>query len=173
MGTQSLVIMGVAGCGKSTLAALLAQALGLQLVEGDDHHPEHNRQKMQAGIPLTDEDRAGWLDRLAQSLRDDPDGLVVTCSALRRLYRDRLRAAVPDLRFVYLDIDPEEALRRVSSRGAHFFGPGLVESQFATLESPAREPGVLCLRAIESPEQLAAQVSAWLRSDEPVRVGAR
>jgi len=173
MGTQSLVIMGVAGCGKSTLAALLAQALGLQLVEGDDHHPEHNRQKMQAGIPLTDEDRAGWLDRLAQSLRDDPDGLVVTCSALRRLYRDRLRAAVPDLRFVYLDIDPEEALRRVSSRGAHFFGPGLVESQFATLESPAREQGVLCLRAIESPEQLAAQVSAWLRSDEPVRVGTR
>ena len=173
MGTQSLVIMGVAGCGKSTLAALLAQALGLQLVEGDDHHPEHNRQKMQAGIPLTDEDRAGWLDRLAQSLRDDPDGLVVTCSALRRLYRDRLRAAVPDLRFVYLDIDPEEALRRVSSRGAHFFGPGLVESQFATLESPAGEPGVLCLRAIESPKQLAEQVSAWLRSDEPVRVGAR
>jgi len=173
MGTRSLVIMGVAGCGKSTLAALLAQALGLQLVEGDDHHPAHNRQKMQAGIPLTDEDRAGWLDRLAQSLRDDPDGLVVTCSALRRPYRDRLRAAVPDLRFVYLDIDPEEALRRVSSRGAHFFGPGLVESQFATLESPSREPGVLCLRAIESPEQLAAQVSAWLRSDEPVRVGAR
>jgi len=163
MGTQSLVIMGVAGCGKSTLAALLAQALGLKLVEGDDHHPEQNRQKMQAGIPLTDEDRAGWLDRLAQSLCDHPAGLVVTCSALRRRYRDRLRAAAPELRFVHLEIDPEEALKRVSSRGAHFFGPGLVESQFATLESPSQELGVLCLRAVEPPEQLAAQVAAWLR----------
>jgi gluconokinase len=166
MGTRSLVIMGVAGCGKSTLAALLAQALGLQLVEGDDHHPEQNRQKMQAGIPLTDEDRAGWLDRLAQSIRDHPEGLVVTCSALRQRYRDRLRAAAPDLRFVHLEIEPDEALRRVSSRGAHFFGPGLVESQFATLESPAQEAGVLCLRAIEPPEQLAAQIAGWLRSGE-------
>jgi gluconokinase len=163
MGTQTLVIMGVAGCGKSTLAAHVARELGLVLVEGDDHHPAQNRQKMQAGIPLTDEDRAGWLDRLAQVLRDDPLGLVMTCSALRRRYRDRLRAAVPDLRFVHLDIEPEEALRRVSSRGAHFFGPGLVESQFATLESPALEPGVLCLRAIEPPELLAAQIAAWLR----------
>ena len=163
MGTQSLVIMGVAGCGKSTLAALLAQVLSLKLVEGDDQHPEQNRKKMQAGIPLTDDDRAGWLDRLAQSLCDHPAGLVVTCSALRRRYRDRLRAAAPELRFVHLEIDPEEALKRVSSRGAHFFGPGLVESQFATLESPAQEPGVLCLRATESPEQLAAQIAAWLR----------
>jgi gluconokinase len=163
MGTQTLVIMGVSGCGKSTLAAHVARELGLVLVEGDDHHPAQNRQKMQAGIPLTDEDRAGWLDRLAQVLRDDPLGLVMTCSALRRRYRDRLRAAVPDLRFVHLDIEPEEALRRVSSRGAHFFGPGLVESQFATLESPALEPGVLCLRAIEPPELLAAQIAAWLR----------
>jgi len=163
MRTRSLVIMGVAGCGKSTLATLLAQELGLQLVEGDDHHPEQNRQKMQAGIPLTDEDRAGWLDRLAQSLSEYPEGLVVTCSALRRRYRDRLRAAAPDLRFVHLEIEPEEALRRVSSRGSHFFGPGLVENQFATLESPAQEPGVLCLRAIDPPEQLAAQIAAWLR----------
>jgi gluconokinase len=166
MGTQSLVIMGVAGCGKSTLAVLIARERGLQLVEGDDHHPVHNRQKMQAGIPLTDEDRAGWLDRLAQSLLDNPDGQVVTCSALRRLYRDRLRAAAPEVRFVYLEIEPEEALRRVSCRGSHFFGPGLVESQFATLESPAQEPGVLCLRAVEPPEQLAAQVAAWLRQGE-------
>jgi gluconokinase len=163
MGTRSLVIMGVAGCGKSTVAALLAQELGLKLVEGDDHHPEQNRQKMRAGIALTDEDRAGWLDRLAQSLSEYPVGLVVTCSALRQLYRDRLRAAAPALRFVHLEIEPEEALRRVSSRGAHFFGPGLVESQFATLESPAQEPGVLCLRAIEPPELLAAQIAAWLR----------
>jgi len=163
MGTQSLVLMGVAGCGKSTLAVLVAQKLGLPLVEGDDHHPPKNRQKMQAGIPLTDEDRAGWLDRLAQSLCDHPEGLVVTCSALRQLYRDRLRAAVPELRFVYLEIEREEALRRVSSRGAHFFGPGLVESQFATLESPAKEAGVLCLRAVEPPEHLATQIVAWLR----------
>ena len=162
MGTQSLIVMGVAGCGKSTLAALVAKQLGLQLVEGDDHHPEQNRQKMQAGIPLTDDDRAGWLDSLARSLRDNPDGLVVTCSALRRPYRDRLRAAVHDLRFVHLEIEPEEALRRVASRGSHFFGPKLVESQFVTLESPAQEPGVLCLRAIEPPEQLAAQIAAWL-----------
>ena len=163
MRTLSLVIMGVAGCGKSTLAALVASELGLQLVEGDDHHPAHNRQKMRAGIPLTDEDRAGWLDSLVQLLRDNPGGQVVTCSTLRRRYRDRLRAAVPDLRFVHLEIEPEEALRRVSSRGSHFFGPGLVESQFATLESPAQETGVLCLPAVDPPEELAAQVATWLR----------
>jgi gluconokinase len=162
MRTLFLVIMGVAGCGKSTLAALVASELGLQLVEGDDHHPAHNRQKMRAGIPLTDEDRAGWLDSLVQLLRDNPGGQVVTCSALRRLYRDRLRAAVPDLRFVHLEIDHAEAIRRVSSRGSHFFGPGLVDSQFATLESPAEEPGVLCLNATEPAPDLAAKVSAWI-----------
>jgi gluconokinase len=162
MPIQSLVIMGVAGCGKSTLAAQLAHDLGFEVIEGDDHHSQQNREKMRSGIALTDADRADWLDSLAESLRRRPEGLVVTCSALRRVYRDRLRLALPALRFVHLEIGHAEAIRRVTSRGSHFFGPGLVDSQFATLESPEQEPRVLCLNATEPAPDLAAKVGAWI-----------
>ena len=116
---------------------------------------------MAAGQPLTDEDRASWLAALCAQLRERP-GLFLACSALKRAYRDQLRQASPGLRFAYLEIDPAEAVRRVSSRAAHFFGASLMASQFATLESPQGEAGVLSLDAERPLERLMAQVTEWL-----------
>jgi gluconokinase len=112
-----LVVMGVSGCGKSSLGAALARELGLPLIEGDDFHPPESVSKMRAGIALTDADRAGWLDTLAATLAAHPQGAVLSCSALKRGYRDRLRAAVPRLLFVFMELSREEAERRVAGRG--------------------------------------------------------
>jgi gluconokinase len=157
-----LVVMGVSGCGKSSLGAGLAQALGLPLIEGDDFHPPANVRKMTAGIPLTDADRAGWLDTLGAQLAQQPQGAVLTCSALKRAYRDRLRSAVPGLRFVFMELTREEAERRVAARAAqHMFPASLVASQFATLESPVGEAGVLAVDATAPLAELVAQAVAW------------
>ncbi|HSV84789.1 MAG TPA: gluconokinase [Ramlibacter sp.] len=160
-----IVIMGVAGCGKSSLAAELATGLGLPLLEGDDFHSPASRDKMARGIALTDADRAAWLQTLAGLLQSHPDGVVLSCSALKRAYRDQLRLAAPGLRFVFLAIEREAALRRVASRGAHFFSASLVDSQFATLEDPTGEPGVLRLAADQPPTELRAQAIAWLHQE--------
>jgi gluconokinase len=163
--TTSLVFMGVAGCGKSTLAAAVAAQLGCVLVEGDDFHSAQNREKMAQGIALTDDDRAGWLALLAAQLQQHPGGLVLTCSALKKAYRECLRQGNPGLRFVFLELQPAEALKRVTARAAtHFFSSALVDSQFATLESPVGEPGVLHLDASASMHSLQTQVGDWLRS---------
>ncbi len=163
----SLIVMGVAGCGKSSLGAALAQSMGVALVEGDDFHSGASREKMHHGIALTDEDRAGWLDALAGQLQAHPSGVVLTCSALKQRYRDRLRAACADVCFVFLDISMALAEARVAARGqSHFFSTSLVQSQFATLESPVGEPGVLRLDASLSLHLLLADVQAWLKSEE-------
>ncbi|MES2533438.1 MAG: gluconokinase [Pseudomonadota bacterium] len=155
--------MGVSGCGKSSLGQALASDLVLPLIEGDDFHPPGNIAKMSAGIPLDDADRTGWLARLGQELAKRPRGAVLTCSSLKRAYRDRLRAAVPALRFVFMDISRDEAQRRVEARaGAHFFSTTLVDSQFATLESPIGEIGVLSLPAVDPLASSAAAVRHWL-----------
>jgi len=159
--------MGVAGCGKSTVGRAIAAAENLPLVEGDDFHSEASRGKMSQGIPLTDDDRAEWLAVLGGQLAAHPDGVVLNCSALKRAYRDQLRQAAPGLRFVFLELDPATAAQRVSGRGPHFFSPALVASQFATLESPAGEPGVLCLDALAPLHELVPRVSAWLREAPP------
>lgn len=156
--------MGVAGCGKSTVGACLAQALDRPLVEGDDFHAPASRDKMNRGIALTDADRDGWLTTLGGELQRHPGGCVLTCSSLKRAYRERLRAASPGLRFVFLDIDRAAALERVAARaGAHFFSASLVDSQFATLESPVGEAGVLRLDAREPADTLGAQAARWLQ----------
>ena len=164
---SSVVVMGVAGCGKSTLGAALAQDEGALLIEGDEHHSAANLQKMRQGIALSDADRQGWLDALAAQLQARPHPVVLTCSALKRAYRDRLRAATPGLRFVFMEIDPAAARARIESRReSHFFSPALVDSQFATLESPVGEPGVLRVDALAPLSQLQAEVRAWLRRGE-------
>ena len=99
-----LVVMGVAGCGKSSLGLALAKALRLPLIEGDDHHSPASRAKMSEGIALTDADREGWLTTLGQLLQAHPQGAVLTCSALKKAYRDRLRTACPPLRFAFLEL---------------------------------------------------------------------
>lgn len=160
----SLVVMGVAGCGKSSLGQLCAEALGLPLLEGDDFHSESNVAKMRGGIPLSDDDRAAWLDTLAAQLQSHPQGVVLTCSALKRRYRDRLRTAAPGLRFVFLELTQEQARERVAARPAHLFPVSLVASQFATLEDPRDEAGVLPLDATQSLKDLGAAVVRWVRS---------
>lgn len=162
----SLVVMGVAGCGKSSLGRLCARALGVPLLEGDDFHSAGNILKMRSGSPLSDEDRAAWLDTLAAQLQACPKGVVLTCSALRLRYRDRLRAAVPGLRFVFLDLTQEQARERVAARPEHVFPVSLVASQFATLEDPRHEPGVLSLDATQPLDDLGAAVVRWVRGTE-------
>ncbi|MEO6322840.1 MAG: gluconokinase [Polaromonas sp.] len=161
--TESLVIMGVAGCGKSSLGAAVAQATGLTLVEGDDFHSPASRAKMSNGIALLDADRDGWLSTLSEQLQGHTEGLVLTCSALKRSYRERLRQAAPGLRFVFLDISREQAQARVAARAPlHFFSTSLVDSQFATLEVPTGETGVLRVDALKSLAVLQAEVTQWL-----------
>lgn len=159
---RSIVFMGVAGCGKSTLAAAVALAEGLPLVEGDEFHTNANREKMSEGTPLNDDDREGWLGILGEQLQAAPGGIALTCSALKRKYRDRLRQASPGLRFVFLDLTRPAAMARVAARSAHFFSASLVDSQFAALENPVGEPGVLRVDATESLGCLRAQVQAWM-----------
>ena len=164
---SDLVVMGVAGCGKSSLARAFADAEAMPLIEGDAFHSAESVDKMRHGVALTDADRTGWLERLCAELQAYPQGVVLTCSALRRAYRERLRAASPGLRFAFLEIDRDAALMRVRSRGAeHFFSAGLVDSQFDTLESPLGEAGVLRLDATLPLAELQQQLSAWWRPAE-------
>jgi gluconokinase len=159
---HKIVVMGVAGCGKSTLGAKLASALRCPLIEGDDYHLRHSQEKMRDGIPLQDGDRLPWLDRLAQMLAWRSGDAVLTCSALKREHRKRLRAATPELRFVYLELDVATAAKRVGSRSGHLFPISLVTSQFAALESPVGEEGVL---RVSADLPMSAQVDAvvqWL-----------
>ena len=159
-----LVIMGVAGCGKSAVGQRVAQALNLPLIEGDDFHPQRNIHKMQQGIALTDDDRADWLRLLGEQLAAQPAGAVLTCSALKRAYRDTLRAAAPGLRFVHLAITQAESLRRVAARPGHFYPPSLVASQVEALQDPTGEPGVLSLDASAPLDALALQAVGWINS---------
>jgi gluconokinase len=159
-----LVVMGVSGCGKSSLAAALSVALDVALIEGDDHHTDANRSKMSQGIALTDEDRVGWLETLGGLLAQCSRGIVMSCSALKRSYRDQLRAASPGLRFVFMDLPFDDALLRVSRRGeSHFFSPQLVRNQFDVLERPEGETGVLRVDARRPTNELLGEVLAILR----------
>ncbi len=167
---NSIVIMGVAGCGKSSLGVAVAQQLGLQIVEGDDHHSAENLTKMQRGVALTDADRAGWLAALGAQLHKHPSALVLTCSALKRAYRDQLRQSAPGLNFVFLDISRDHAAARVAARAAtHFFSASLISSQFSTLEVPTGEPGVLRVDALLPLATLTAQVCRWLANENPLK----
>ena len=180
--TVHLVIMGVAGCGKSAVGQRLAALLNLPLIEGDDFHPAANVQKMQQGIALDDADRHGWLQTLAAELARRPHGAVLTCSALKASYRNILRGHLPApelavavgssvgsaagsaVGFVYLAITPVESLRRVAQRAGHFYPPSLVASQFEALQDPSLELGVLTLDGIVPLDQLAERAADWVQS---------
>lgn len=149
-GCVPVVVMGVSGAGKTTVGKRLAERLGAEFIDGDDLHSAAARAKMTAGRPLDDADRWPWLDRIAASLADPgaPRGRVIACSALKRAYRDRLRAGVgPALRFVYLEADPELMRMRVAGRRDHYMPASLVDSQFATLEPPVGETDVVTVAA--------------------------
>ena len=135
--TQRILIMGVSGCGKSSVGAALGERLGIPYRDGDDLHPAENVEKMSAGIPLSDADRWPWLDRVARVLHDDAP-VIVGCSALRRAYRDRIRSAAGGaVRFVHLTGSREVIATRMAARTGHYMPATLLDSQFATLEPPA------------------------------------
>jgi gluconokinase len=150
VGPVAVVVMGVSGAGKTTVGRALAEVLGADFIDGDNLHSAAARAKMTAGHPLDDEDRWPWLDRIGAALRQDPGGrgAVVASSALRRAYRDRIRAAVgPRLRFVYLKASPELMRVRVAARKDHYMPASLVDSQFAALEPPDGETDVITMPA--------------------------
>ena len=164
MTAPRLVIMGVSGCGKSTVGERLAQRLGVPFLEGDDLHPPHNVALMAAGTPLTDADRADWLDAIAERLSDlqSDEGLVVSCSALKRRYRDRLRAAASDLQFVHLHGDPALLATRLAQRQGHYMPPSLLLSQLETLEIPSADESALSLDITDSANNLVTQIEHHL-----------
>jgi gluconokinase len=159
---HKIVVMGVSGSGKSTLAAGIAQALDARSIEGDEHHPPASREKMRRGIALEDSDREPWLDRLGELMAGQTTSVVLTCSALKRSYRERLRAKVPGLLFVFVEIDEATAAERVRARAGHYFPAGLVASQFQVLEAPHGEPGVLVVAATLAHEAQIDAVRNWL-----------
>lgn len=155
--------MGVAGSGKSLIGAAFARALGVEFVEGDAYHPAENVKKMAAGTPLTDADREGWLRALAARLGDakrDGTGLVMSCSALKRSYRDILRAQAPDLRFVFLKGPRELLAERLSGRRGHFMPASLLASQLSTLEEPSPDEEAWLCDISQSPQTLVAGLVA-------------
>jgi gluconokinase len=157
----TIVVMGVAGCGKSTFGQALAAELALPWIEGDDFHSLEAKAKMAAGTPLDDADRVGWLQTLSALISENTSGCVMGCSALKRNYRDVLRAS-GEVNFAYLRLTREEAQRRVSNRAGHFFSDTLVASQFAALQDPSGEDGVITLDATLATAQLVAQVLSKL-----------
>jgi gluconokinase len=152
------VVMGVSGSGKSRVGALLARALEIEFVEGDTFHSPQNVARMSAGIPLTDEDRQAWLAAIAMQLdtaRTDP-GLVVSCSALKRRYRNVLRAGRTDVQFVYLDGPRDLLEQRLAGRRGHFMPSSLLDSQLAILEPPAPDEHAWVGDIREPPEVIVA-----------------
>src|SRR5688500_13902076 len=157
------VVMGVSGAGKSLIGAGLARELGVEFVEGDAYHPAENVERMTRGIALTDEDRAGWLRSLAariRAARTAGTGLVMSCSAPKRSYRDILRGGSPDLRFVLLRGERSLIAERLAGRRGHFMNPALLESQFATLEEPAPDENAWVCDITQSPEVIVAALVA-------------
>ncbi|AKJ43634.1 Thermoresistant gluconokinase [Pragia fontium] len=146
---QSIIIMGVSGCGKSSVGAAVARELGAKFIDGDDLHPRANIQKMASGHPLDDNDRAPWLERLndaAYSLRHKNEVGLIVCSALKRRYRDRLREGNPEMIFLYMKGSFDVILERLKARAGHYMPTDLLKSQFDALEEPtAEEPDVISI----------------------------
>jgi len=159
MRPAAIIVMGVSGSGKSTIGALLAEALGWPFADADGFHPAANVAKMAAGTPLTDADRWPWLDAIAAHIgaaRETGQPVVVACSALRRAYRERLRAGHGDLIFLHLSGAPAVIAERQAARQGHFMPPSLMASQFATLEDPAAEADAVTVSVSASLHEVVA-----------------
>ena len=171
MHTGLYVMMGVCGAGKSVIGAMLARELDVEFIEGDALHPSENVRRMAAGIPLTDEDRHGWLLAIAAHLRDAKRagvGLVVSCSALKRRYRDILRSAGDaDVRFVYLAGTRELLAERLAQRRGHFMPPSLLDSQLATLEEPTADERAWVCDISATPDGIVADLVTRAASTSP------
>ncbi len=171
-----LIVAGVAGSGKTTVGALLAGRLHWQFADADTFHPEANVAKMRAGIPLTDEDRQPWLRAVAEwmdaSIASGQSG-VITCSALKRAYRDLLLAGRPAATMVFLAVDRDVLDRRLLARPDHFFPEKLLDSQLAALEPPAPDERVRTVPAQGDPAQTVTEIIALIEPDGPRSEGGR
>jgi gluconokinase len=160
-----VIVFGVSGAGKTTIGKLLAEQLGWQFYEADDFHPRANIEKMRSGRPLTDEDRWPWLERLreqiARSLAAN-ENAVLACSALKRVYRDRLRVS-DDVKFVFLRGDYALVAEQLRHRRSHFMNPELLQSQFADLEQPEPDEDVLTTELGRTPQELVEDIKTKLR----------
>ena len=171
MRAAAIIVMGVSGSGKSTIGALLAERLGWPFADADGFHPPENVAKMAAGTPLTDADRWPWLDAIAAHIgaaRKAGQPVVVACSALRRAYRDRLRAGHGDLLFLHLSGAPEVIAARQAARQGHFMPPSLMASQFATLEDTVAEPDAVTVSVKASPHEVVEAALAHLRQHRAI-----
>jgi len=165
-----LVFMGVSGSGKTTVGALVAGRLGWNFAEADDFHPAANIAKMRSGIPLDDADRLPWLRAIAAQIdrwRAEGKNGVVTCSALKRPYRDIIIGDRPEVRLVYLKGDRDLIAHRLAARHGHFMPPGLLDSQFADLEEPDPEERPIVVSIGDPPSKLAEEVIAALDLGQP------
>jgi len=162
-----ILLMGVSGCGKTTIGRWLAARLGVPFLDADDLHSPANIARMRAGTPLTDADRRPWLDAVAIRLAeadDAGDGVVVACSALKRAYRDHLRAAAPGLRLVHLAGPAATIHRRLEARSGHFMPAGMLESQLATLDPPAADERPIVIDIAPPPDEIAASIARALNA---------
>jgi gluconokinase len=162
-----VVVMGVSGSGKTTVARLLADALECQFLEGDDLHPAANVEKMRSGTPLTDADRLPWLQRIAGEIdawRRRGESGVVTCSALKRAYRDILIGGHADVALVYLKGSRALIENRMKARHAHFMPVALLDSQFATLQEPMPDEHPITVDVGGQPREIAAEIARQLRN---------
>ncbi len=170
----AVIVMGVSGSGKTSVGEALSNRFGWPLLEGDQFHPKANIDKMSSGTPLTDDDRWPWLDAIATAMREAPDGVIVTCSSLRRVYRDRLRdGAERPVIFVFLNGSRETLAARLGARKGHFMPASLLDSQLATLEAPtADEPGIVPV-SLEPPlaEVIAAAIDGVAKAQDGAAAG--
>ncbi len=165
--TPFTVIMGVSGCGKSTIGQDVADAIGGVFLEGDSFHPPENKEKMGNGIALTDEDRWPWFDRLvdaAEKTIAENQTPVLACSALKKSYRDYLFLKFPEHRLVYLEGSFDLIKRRMDERDHEYMTSDLLKSQFATLEAPESEGSTLEVSIEKSPEKITNETLEWLKS---------
>lgn len=156
-----LVVMGVSGCGKSTVGSLLGERLGVLFFDGDDFHPAVNKAKMAGGVPLNDEDRAPWLAEIGAALANPPGGAascIIACSALKRSYRDLLRSFAPDTVFIHLAGDAATISDRLSSREHEYMPGSLLASQLATLEPLGSHEAHLAVDILEDPASLVDRI---------------
>ncbi len=159
------VVMGVAGCGKSTVGKLWSQRIGANFLEGDDFHPSDNVNKMSRGQALTDDDRWPWLDMFATAMKEADGYVVGSCSALKQSYRQRIQSAAGEpVLFIYLDGSPSLIGERLAGRRGHFMHPGLLQSQFDTLELPSAEESAVAVDINQSAESIVDGIEHSIRA---------